>query len=115
MKLATIFVIIFYYFINSQTIDFQFLFQDFEIFFSNIQFNKFWISLFLSTLITIVESIFFYLYNFRQQVSNSKFEILLRHSITHISSLSVVSIVFRIVGHSRRDLIVLFFVLIIFL
>ena len=114
MKLATIFVIIFYYFINSQTIDFQFLFQDFEIFFSNLQFNKFWISLFLSTLITIVESIFFYLYDFRQQISNSKFEILLRHSITHISSLSVVSIVFRIVGHSRRDLIVLFFVLIIF-
>jgi hypothetical protein len=113
MKLATTFVIIFYYFISVKIIDYQFLIQDFETLFSDIQFNKFWISIFLSTFVTAVEFVFFYISKYRPEISNSKFETLTRYSIIHISSLSIISIAFRIVGQSRRDLILLFFVLIV--
>ena len=68
MNSIAIFTINFLYFINSQSVSYQFFVEDLNIIFPNVNFSNYWLAIYLSFLITITEFFTFRIYKNIQKV-----------------------------------------------
>jgi len=106
MKITASLLVSFFYFYKSTFINFQFLKFDIDKFFPGINFSIFWISLFLSLLVVLIELFCYFLFNPKKQYQNFIF-----HVFLHLISIGIVSLAFRIIMQSRKELTFLILIL----
>ena len=115
MNSIAIFTINFLYFINSQSVSYQFFVEDLNIIFPNENFSNYWLAIYLSFLITIIEFFIFRIYkNIQKSDSILKQYIFICHSTIHLFGIAILSLAFRLTGHSRKEIIYLITFLTIF-
>ena len=95
MNSIAIFTINFLYFINSQSVSYQFLVEDLNIIFPNNNFSNYWLAIYLSFLITIIEFFILRIYkNIQKSDSILKQYIFIYHSTIHLFGIAIVSLHF---------------------
>ena len=108
MNSIAIFTINFLYFINSQSVSYQFFVEDLNNIFPNVNFSNYWLAIYLSFLITITEFFTFRIYkNIQKSDLILKQYIFIYHSTIHLFGIAIVSLTFRLIGHSRKEIIYL--------
>ena len=90
MNSIAIFTINFLYFINSQSVSYQFFVEDLNIIFPNVNFSNYWLAIYLSFLITITEFFTFRIYkNIQKSDLILKQYIFIYHSTIHLLELQL--------------------------
>lgn len=108
MNSLAIFTFNFLYFINSQSVSYQFFVEDLNIIFPNKNFSNYWLAICLSFLISIIEFFIFRVYkNIQKSEANLKQYIFIYHSTAHLFGIAIMSLTFRLTGHSRKEILFL--------